>query len=286
MAEEAFEDPPPSLQQDGKLYLTEEEWDVRWVQREAEKQSSGGSGSSGNGGGHGGGGDHSCGHGHGYGGHGPQKTDECMRCGKLGHWARECRAQVKKDQAHTIQEEASLMVSRVTECQVSVKEASPAVKTLGELVVGLVIHEEKVFVQLGKPEADRDAKVWIVDTGATNHMTGSCSLFVDLDTHVRGKVRFGDDSAAEIMGRRRVEFVCKNGELRSFDEVYFIPKLMDNIMSVGHLNKDGYQVHIGGSELTIREPEGKLLARVKRTTSRLYLLLVKLSVKWSQLMKE
>jgi hypothetical protein len=28
-AEEAFEEPPSSLQQDGKLYLTEEEWDAR-----------------------------------------------------------------------------------------------------------------------------------------------------------------------------------------------------------------------------------------------------------------
>jgi hypothetical protein len=28
-----------------------------------------------------------------------------------------------------------------------------------------------VFIQLGKPEENRDAKVWIIDTGATNHMT-------------------------------------------------------------------------------------------------------------------
>jgi hypothetical protein len=27
-----------------------------------------------------------------------------------------------------------------------------------------------VFIQLGKPEENRDAKVWIIDTGATNHM--------------------------------------------------------------------------------------------------------------------
>jgi hypothetical protein len=30
-------------------------------------------------------------------------------------------------------------------------------------------------------------------------------------------------------------FVCKNGESRSFDVVYFIPCLTTNIMSVGHL---------------------------------------------------
>jgi hypothetical protein len=290
--EDAFEDPPPALQQDSKLYLTEEEWDARRVWRETERQGSGGaggSGSSGNGGGRGGGSDRGRGRGRGrsFGGRGPQKTDECRRCGKLGHWAQECKAKAKKDQAHTVQEEeASLMVARVTECQILVKGESAAAKTGGELAAGLVIHEEKVFVQLGKPADDWDAKVWIVDTGATNHMTGSCAAFVDLDTHVRGTVRFDDDSTAEIEGRGRVEFVCKNGELRSFDEVYFIPKLAANIVSVGRLDEDGYQVHIGSGELTIRVLGGKLLARVKRTTSRLYLLLVKLSVKRCLLTKE
>jgi hypothetical protein len=47
-----------------------------------------------------------------------------------------------------------------------------------------VIHEEKVFVQLSKPMDDQDTMVWIVDTGATNHMTRSCAAFVDLNTHV------------------------------------------------------------------------------------------------------
>jgi hypothetical protein len=55
----------------------------------------------------------------------------------------------------------------------------------GEVVeTGVVIHEEKVFVQLGRPEAKRDAKIWIVDTGATNHMTRSHVAFVNLDTHM------------------------------------------------------------------------------------------------------
>jgi hypothetical protein len=178
------------------------------------------------------------------------------------------------------------MVARVAECQISVKGESAAAKTGGELAAGLVIHEEKVFVQLGKPTDDQDAKVWIINTGATNHMTRSRAAFVDLDTRVRGTVRFGNDSAAKIEGRERVEFVCKNGELKSFDGVSFIPKLTANILSVGCLDEDGYQVHIGSGELTIREPEGKLLARVKRTMSRLYLLLVKLSIKRCLLTKE
>jgi hypothetical protein len=150
------------------------------------------------------------------------------------------------------------MVAMVTLSQGS---GAPAkVSGAGGAGSAVEIHEEKVFVQLGKPEESRDTKTWIVDTGATNHMIGSRSAFVDIDTQVRGTVRFGDDSAAEIEGHGKVEFICRNGERRVFEGVYFIPKLMANIVSVGRLDEDGYQVLIGNGELLIREPGGKLLA--------------------------
>jgi hypothetical protein len=70
-------------------------------------------------------------------------------------------------------------------------------------------------------------------------MIGSCAAFIDLDTRVRGTVHFGDDSIAEIEGRGRVEFICKNSEHHRFEGVYFIPQLAANIVSVGHLDEDG-----------------------------------------------
>jgi hypothetical protein len=116
--EEAFEEPPAMLQQDGKVYFTEE-WIARRARRDAENPGSGGSGGSGsNTGGNGGRGGSDRGRGRGRGrggGRGPQKTDECRRCGKLGHWARECQSKAKKEQAHFAQdEEAVLMVVRAT----------------------------------------------------------------------------------------------------------------------------------------------------------------------------
>jgi uncharacterized membrane protein YgcG len=54
-AEEAFEDPPSSLQHEGKLYLTEEEWDAHRARRESDNQGSGISGGSGASGGRSGG---------------------------------------------------------------------------------------------------------------------------------------------------------------------------------------------------------------------------------------
>jgi hypothetical protein len=97
-------------------------------------------------------------------------------------------------------EEAALMVGTVTVDQISVKGEKSVVAAIGVAKGPMVIHEEKVFAQLGRPESGRNAKLWIFDTGATNHMTGSRAAFIVLDTSVRGMVRFGDNSTAEIEG--------------------------------------------------------------------------------------
>ena len=77
------------------------------------------------------------------------------------------------------------------------------------------LREEKVFSHLGEKEL-HDKETWVVDTGATNHMSSSRTVFTELDTTVLGTVRFGDDSVVRIKGRGAIVFMCKNGEHRSF----------------------------------------------------------------------
>jgi hypothetical protein len=63
----------------------------------------------------------------------------------------------------------------------SVKGAMAVVDT-GEEVKQRVLIQERVLMQLGKPEFERDAKEWIIDSGAKNHMTRSRTVFVVLVT--------------------------------------------------------------------------------------------------------
>jgi hypothetical protein len=113
-AEEVFEGAPTSLQQDGKLYLTEEEWDTRRKKREVENHSDNGvrGGGTGKGRGRGRGHDDSSS----SGSSSKPTSDECWCCGKMGHWARECRSKPRKEQGHVTQDEkeASLMLATTT----------------------------------------------------------------------------------------------------------------------------------------------------------------------------
>jgi hypothetical protein len=129
--------------------------------------------------------------------------------------------------------------------------------------------EARAHVQLdgvGNP----DDALWHLDTGATNHMTGSRAVFSDIDEHVTGTVRFGDGSLVNIEGQGTVLFSCKTGEHRQLAGVYLIPRLDINLISVGQLDEDGYDIHVDKGVMRIRDERRRLLARVRRSPNRLY----------------
>ena len=186
---------PTSNQVGGKLFLTEEQWVERYKQKEAgngrtNNDSSGrgkrrGSKGKGRGGGNTDTLEASS--------SAPTRNgDSCRYCGKLDHWARECRSRKRDDQgqqgqqAHVAQvDEATLLLvhtgvvatasttsllpipARISDDHATTLE--PAHEAPIRQHVQLV--EEKVFAVLDDGK-DRNAHRWIFDTGASNHMTG------------------------------------------------------------------------------------------------------------------
>ena len=129
--------------------------------------------------------------------------------------------------------------------------------------------------------AKYDEGAWVLDTGATNHMTGCRSSLANLDESVRGVVKFGDGSTVEICGVGAVTMAGKNKEHRVLTEVYFIPSLRCNIVSLGQLEEAGCRVEIdkGVLEVFEREQQGRaqgVLIRAERR-NRLYVMKVNLT---------
>jgi hypothetical protein len=67
---------------------------------------------------------------------------------------------------------------------------------------------------------------------------------VTLDESVRGAVRFGDGSIVEIQGMGAVAITDKYKEHRVLTEVYYIPSLKCNIVSLRQLEEAGCRVEI------------------------------------------
>jgi hypothetical protein len=102
--------------------------------------------------------------------------------------------------------------------------AAPAAAAL------LHLDEPKAHALLGDGSGNNKTDGWCLDTGATHHMTGRWEFFTELDSDVRGSVKFGDASAVQIKGVGSVILTAKIGEHRLLTGVYYIPALR-NLMT-------------------------------------------------------
>lgn len=78
----------------------------------------------------------------------------------------------------------------------------------------------------------------------------------------------------KIEGKGTVTFMCKNGETRTLDGVYYIRTLRNNIISLGQLAEDGNIIVIKGELLWVYDSRGTLLMKVKRSNNRLYKIII------------
>ena len=115
----------------------------------------------------------------------------------------------------------------------------------------LHLDEPRAHVFLGKGAADDKIDGWYLNTGATHHMTGRHEFFSNLDSGVKGSIKFGDTSTVEIKGVGSVIFKAKTGENHLLTEVYYISALKNSIISVGHLDENGSRVEIEDGVLCI-----------------------------------
>lgn len=87
-------------------------------------------------------------------------------------------------------------------------------------------------------------------------------------------MRSGDGSTVQIKGKGSVLLQCKNGEQRLLSEVYYIPSLCNNIISLGQLSKGGCKTIIHLAYLYLYDSSGHLVAKVRRSCNRLYKVLL------------
>jgi len=113
-------------------------------------------------------------------------------------------------------------------------------------------------------------------------MTGCRAALASLDKTVKGAVRFGDGSKVEICGIGAVTIAGRNQDHRVLSEVYYIPSLKCNIVSLGQLEEGGCRVKIehGIMKVFERPQQGiqdrGVLIKTERK-NRLYIMKVKLT---------
>nr|GEU70482.1 hypothetical protein [Tanacetum cinerariifolium] len=170
-------------------------------------------------------------------------------------------------EAEAEKEVVIMVVVVVVEVDHTIKEKEVKVRLAVKIRAGYsaIIAKSVDIMQLRTHgDATNESHVWYLDIGASNHMTGDKYKFKNLNEMVQGYMKFGNEIKVRIKGKGSIVFQCKNGEQQKLDEVYYIPDLCSNIISLG-------QLAVGGDEIKIKDPflwvyngTGKLLMKVHR----------------------
>jgi GAG-pre-integrase domain/Zinc knuckle len=184
---------------------------------------------------------------------------KCYNCNEYKHFAKECPKPNRREQrANLVSKQGD------DELALLMAEVCDFIQTIPTEEV--LLHEDMV---IPKSNSNQE-KAWYLDTGASNHMTGCIEKFAEIYTAIRGSVKFGDGSAVDIHGRSSVLLECSTGEHRLLTDVYYIPMLRSNIISLGQLDENGCQIVVKGGVMTIIDRTHKLFAKVGRSKNRLY----------------
>jgi hypothetical protein len=113
---------------------------------------------------------------------------------------------------------------------------------------------------------------WFLDSGCSNHMCGYRGMFSYLDENFQHSVKLGNNSRMAVVGKGRVKLMI-NGIRHVVNDVYYVPELKNNLLSIGQLQERGLTIVIKNGVCKIYHPEKGLIIQTKMSANRMFILL-------------
>ena len=191
-----------------------------------------------------------------------KSTVECYKCHKLGHFQNECPKWEEEANYADLEDEEMLLMAFVEELEIDEVHQEEA----GNQVV---VHS--LMVGSERQESLRK-KVWFLDSGCSNHMSGDKSLFSTLDEKFRHSVKLGNNKRMEVVGKGNLKLMF-NGASYMISDVYYVPELKNNLLSLGQLQEKKITIIIQSGVCKIYHEEKGLIAESKMSANRMFMLI-------------
>nr|GEW43107.1 hypothetical protein [Tanacetum cinerariifolium] len=111
-------------------------------------------------------------------------------------------------------------------------------------VEGYEKETERLMVAVSEDKHDKES-FWFLDSACSNHMTGIKEWFIRLDETYRHKIRLGNGHILEVKGKGDVRLAV-NDITQVITNVYYVPLLTSNLISVGQLQEKSLTFVIQG----------------------------------------
>src|SRR3954471_3385560 len=166
-----------------------------------------------------------------------KKKVQCYCCKQFGHFARDCLANKGRRS-----EEANIARG----CS----------------------NDEPVLLMASESDERFLSEWWYMDTGCSNHLTGNKQWLIDFDSERRTKIRCADDKYLYAEGMGNVKVKVKNGKTVLIKDVWYVPGIRSNLMSVGQLIEKGFSVVMKNNLLKLYDSNQKLIMQSEQGINR------------------
>ncbi|MCO5584555.1 hypothetical protein L7F22_038483 [Adiantum nelumboides] len=160
----------------------------------------------------------------------PTLAKTCIHCGRHGHLVHECRTKRREQQRTDRRPRSQLQHIEV-----------PALSQYGMeslQLFTLMLNSTRDLVTFTDTSAE-----WLLDTGATHHMTPTSSWLRDYKTLARHvQVYLGDNHCLHAIGLGNLHVTLPSGAAIIIRDIYHIPGLRRNILSVTAATSSGSSI--------------------------------------------
>ncbi|XP_022023602.1 uncharacterized protein LOC110923854 [Helianthus annuus] len=111
--------------------------------------------------------------------------------------------------------------------------------------------------------------MWFLDSGCSNHITGSKVSFVELDETFKMNVQLGNKKTLVVEGKGVVRIYTGPNSYKLLSDVYYALTLEYNLLSVGQLMRKGYSLLFKGRDCTIKN-QGAELMKIHVSTNNMF----------------
>lgn len=140
-----------------------------------------------------------------------KETRKCHHCKIPGHLKKDCFAWKRKQ----------------------------AMKANGQNSADVTEGNDQVEVLNVMEEKGEDR--WIMDSGCTYHICPFKNWFIDLHMGELGSVVLGNNEICTVKGIGNIKFRMNDGSFKILSEVRYVPALRRNLISLGQLEKKGFE---------------------------------------------
>ena len=138
-------------------------------------------------------------------------------------------------------------------------------------------EEELLLMAHTHEEENSVKKVWFLDSGCSNHMCGHKDWFFDLNEQIRVAVKLGNDSRLITAGKGSVKLEI-DGIVQVISDVYYIPDLKSNLLSIGKLQEKGFTMIFKGNICKVYHNERGLILQSKMSSNRMFIVMAKILI--------